>query len=54
LLANGRFLAEKFGTSSLEIDEGLAKEGVAVPTAEQTAAERAREEERVSERERVH
>ena len=54
LLANGRFLAEKFGTSSLEIDEALAKEGVSVPTAEQTAAEQEGEKERVSERERVH
>jgi hypothetical protein len=54
LLANGRFLAEKFGTSSLEIDETLAKEGVTAPSPERTASEPVREEERVSERERVH
>jgi hypothetical protein len=54
LLANGRFLAEKFGTSSLEIDEALAAEAVPPVSPERSAAERAREEERVSERERVH
>jgi hypothetical protein len=55
LLANGRFLAEKFGTSALEIDEALAG-AAAVPAAPaaQTPAEAAAERERVSERERVH
>jgi len=55
LLANGRFLAEKFGTSDLEIDEAVAG-SAAVPAAPaaQTAAEAAAERERVSERERVH
>jgi len=48
LLANGRFLAEKFGTSSLELDQ---VEEAAVP-ARQT--ESAAERESATERERVH
>lgn len=51
LLANGRFLAEKFGTSALEIDEAVA---VPAAPAAQTAAEASAERERVSEHERVH
>ena len=48
LLANGRFLAEKFGTSSLELDQ---VEESAVP-AQQT--ESVAERESATERERVH
>ncbi len=63
LLANGRFLAEKFGTSSLEIDKAVDSVAAAagspaeVPTTAAmpgTAEERAAEEQRVNERERVH
>jgi hypothetical protein len=53
LLANGRFLAEKFGTSSLEIEEAVAaQEDVRVDEA--AVPERTEEKERASERERVH
>jgi hypothetical protein len=61
LLANGRFLAEKFGTSGLQIDapggtSAAERQDVAIgepaPDAA-TAAERAREAERQRERERV-
>ena len=48
LLANGRFLAEKFGTSSLELDQ---VEEAAAP-ARQTESEAERES--ATERERVH
>jgi hypothetical protein len=64
LLANGRFLAEKFGVSSLQLDDEVAlptsttsNAEVGVPTAAETttAAEKARvpEAEQVAERERV-
>jgi hypothetical protein len=55
LLANGRFLAEKFGTSSLEIeDAAAAAERAGASVAAPADASRAREAERVDERERVH
>ena len=53
LLANGRFLAEKFGTGSLEIDEAVAAQAE-VKVGEPAAPEGAEERERASERERVH
>jgi hypothetical protein len=61
LLANGRFLAEKFGVSALQIDADLgavagsseAGSSVAVPTATGGVAAPA-ENETVAERERVH
>ena len=57
LLANGRFLAEKFGVSSLHLDDGTVETAaassasVALPAA--TAVPLAADE-KVSERERVH
>jgi hypothetical protein len=53
LLANGRFLAEKFGTSSLEIPDAL-EVGEGARAGEATQAAPVREAERVDERERVH
>ena len=56
LLANGRFLAEKFGTSSLQIDdETVAAEAASAnPPAASEERPAERERERVDERERVH
>jgi hypothetical protein len=62
LLANGRFLAEKFGTSSLELDDAARQTTVSeAPTVEvDAAAAKAPDavttpaEERVQDRERVH
>jgi hypothetical protein len=57
LLANGRFLAEKFATSALDVDAVLAQ-GEEVGARSQASAEltpeQVAERERVSERERVH
>jgi hypothetical protein len=63
LLANGRFLADKFGTSALEID-GTVAASTAPPAASETTAttapvaehehEKAAEEAAAAERERVH
>lgn len=54
LLANGRFLAEKFGTSALEID-GTASAATPSPAASDAdAAASAKEREEAAERERVH
>ena len=61
LLANGRFLAEKFGTSSLELEDAAgavtpAEAEAAVPSVAAKEAVPATEssEERVTDRERVH
>ena len=61
LLANGRFLAEKFGTSSLELEDAAgavtpAEADAAVPSVAAKEAVPAAEssEERVTDRERVH
>jgi hypothetical protein len=57
LLANGRFLAEKFATSSLDVDAVLAQgEEVGAPSqaSAELTSEQVAERERVSERERVH
>ena len=58
LLANGRFLAEKFGASSLNLDSDAAAGTAAVPVAIDTTAveeaAKAHEAETVVEREQVH
>jgi len=58
LLANGRFLAEKFGVSSLNVDADAQPAAAAVPAAIDTTAveeaARAQESEKVVEREQVH
>ena len=61
LLANGRFLAEKFGTSSLELEDAAgavtpAEADAAVPSVAAKEAVPAAEssDERVTDRERVH
>ena len=55
LLANGRFLAEKFGTSSLAIpDATAATVSQSVPASEVVPADGVQEGERIDERERVH
>ena len=59
LLANGRFLAEKFGVSPLSLDEAASVSGVSAPAATiEVPADAAKvkvpETETVDERERVH
>jgi hypothetical protein len=57
LLANGRFLAEKFGSSAFQLEptaDTAAAAPEAVQTPEKVAEEQPTEAERVDERERVH
>ena len=57
LLANGRFLAEKFGTSSLQLDTTPTPETLSEPAEVRETTpvpETAEEAEQVAERERVH
>jgi hypothetical protein len=53
LLANGRFLAEKFGTSSLDVEQALEAASAAAPAGEQVA-QPAESKVAQTERERVH
>jgi hypothetical protein len=55
LLANGRFLAEKFGVGSLQLDDGESTAAVAAEAAPVSATEpgKVAESEKVAERERV-
>jgi hypothetical protein len=55
LLANGRFLAEKFGVSSLRVDAAAAVEApVSIDSSAITEAPKVAAEETVADRERVH